>query len=188
MGTFFGGIDFSLPSHCLPPHFFTFLVNMPTNSPRITTTIITIAYTLDTILTKYHPLIPWLAMRQNNRQSMRLGDIIGFEQVHGPAFRDQETQVYGHITGISHFVQGFVIVMASLDPQAQVFKAFGSRIYVAIPRQWISLSFRRSVLYRLAYRSLPIPRFLHLLDRSHGVYQLKRLNNDIEGSRTVPQV
>jgi hypothetical protein len=158
---------------------------MPTITSRVTSIYITIAYTLDTILSKYHPLIPWLAMRQNNQQSIRLGDIIGFERIHGPAFRDQQPPVYGRISGISHFVQGFVIVMASMDPQT--FKAFDSLIYVAIPRQWFSLSFRPSMIYRLTLKSLPIPRFLHLLDRSHGVYQLGRLKDDIEGARTVPQ-
>lgn len=159
---------------------------MPTFTSRITTIYITIAYTLDTILSKYHPLIPWLAMRQNNHQSIRLGDIVGFEQVHGPAFHEQQPPVYGRLSGVSHCVQGFVIVMASMDPQT--FKAFNSLIYVAIPRQWISLPFRPSVIYRLAYKSLPIPRFLHLLDRSHGVYQSRRLKEDTEGSRTVTQV
>ena len=159
---------------------------MPAITSRVTSTYITIAYTLDTILSQCHPLIPWLVMRQNNHQRIRRGDIIGFERVHGPAFCDQQSPIYGHITGISHFVQGFVIVMASMDPQT--FKAFNSLIYVAIPRHWISLSFRLSIIYHLSYKSLPIPRFLHLLDRSHGVYQLGRMKEDIEGSRTVPPV
>lgn len=157
---------------------------MPAITSRVTSIYITIAYTLDTILSQCHPLIPWLAMRQNNQQRIRLGDIIGFERVHGPAFCNQPSPVYGHITGISHFVQGFVIVMASVDPQT--FKAFNSLVYVAIPRHWISLPFRLSIIYHLSYKSLPIPRFLHLLDRSHGVYQLGRMKEDIEGSRTVP--
>ena len=126
-------------------------------------------YTLDTILSKYHPLIPWLAMRQNNQQNIQLGNIIGFERAHGLAFCDQQPPVYGHIFGISHFVQGFVIVMASMD--RQTFKAFDSLIYVAIPRRWFSLSFCPSIIYRLSLKSLPIPQFLHLLDHSHRVYQ-----------------
>lgn len=144
---------------------------------------ITIAYTLDTILSKYHPLVPWLAMRQNNHQLIRLGAVIGFEHIHGPAFYNQQQPIYGRISGISHFVQGFIIVTASMDPQS--FKAFGSQIFVAIPRKWFSLPLLSAFKYRLTYKSLSQPRFLHLLERSHGVYQLNRLKKVTEGSRTV---
>lgn len=156
---------------------------MPAPTTQIISIYITIAYTLDTILSKYHPLIPWLAMRQNNCQSIRLGTIIGFEHVHGPAFHNQQPPIYGRISSISHFVQGFIIITASMD--ARTFKAFGSQIYVAIPRQWFSLPLLSAFNYRLTYKSLPQPRFLHLLNQSHGVYQLNRLKEDIEGSRTV---
>lgn len=156
---------------------------MPTSTAQITSIYITIAFTIDTILSKYHPLIPWLAMRQNNHQSIQLGAIIGFEHIHGPAFHNQ--QIYGRISSISHFVQGFVFVTASMDPQT--FKAFGSHIYVAIPRQWFSLPLLSALSYRLTYKSLPQPRFLHLLDRSHGVYRLNHLKKEIEGSRTVQE-
>ena len=174
-----------LSNHHLQLHPTLSLLNMLTITSRVTSIYITITYTLDTMLSQYHPLITWLAMRQNNQQSIWLGDIIGFERIHGPAFCDQQPPVYGRISGISHFVQGFVIVMASMDPQT--FKAFDSLIYVAIPRRWFSLSFRPSMIYCLTLKSLPIPQFLHLLDCSHGFYQLGCLKDDIEGARTVPQ-
>lgn len=159
---------------------------MSTSTTRITSIYITIAYTLDTILSKYHPLVPWLAMRQNNHQSIRLGDVIGFEYVYGPSFYNQQQPIYGRISSISHFVQGFIIVMASTNPQT--FKAFGSQIYVAIPRQWFSLPLLSAFRYRLTHKSLLQPRFLHLLDQSHGVYQSNRFKENIEGSRTVQKV
>jgi hypothetical protein len=152
----------------------------------MTSTYFTIAFTIDTLLSLYNPLIPWLAVRQNNQTPIRLGDIVGFEHAHGPAFHAQPFPMYGRICGISHFVQGFVIVMASMDPQT--FKVFNSTIYIAIPRQWIILPFKSALIYRLSYRSLPTPRFLHLLDPSHGVYQSDRLEEHLEGSRTVKKV
>src|ERR1700679_1837183 len=69
-----------------------------------------------------------------------------------------------------------------------VFKIFNSTIYIAIPRQWMALPLKSALKYRLSYRSLPTPRFLHLLDWSHGVYQSDRLEEHLEGSRTVHQV
>src|ERR1700735_3857617 len=89
--------------------------------------------------------------------------------------------MFGRICAISHFVQGFVIMMASVDPQT--FKAFKLTIYIAIPRHWITLSFRQSINYQLSYQSLPRPRFLHLLDPSHGVYLSDRLQEGIKESR-----
>ena len=94
--------------------------------------------------------------------------------------------MYGCICAISQFVQGFVIMMVSVD--LQMFKAFESTIYIAIPRHWITLPLKQSIIYRLSYRSLPKPRFLHLLDPWHGVYQSIRLQDKIEGSRTVKKV
>ena len=158
---------------------------MSTTICNITSTYLTIAYTIDTLLSAYHPLIPWLAMRQSNRTPLQLGYTIGFEYVHGPPFRDQKFPVFGHISAISHFVQGFVILMVSMDPQA--FKTFQSTIYVAIPRSWINLPTLPSLRYRLAYRSLSTPRFHHLLDPTHGVYQSKRLEDRIQGSRTIQE-
>jgi hypothetical protein len=125
-------------------------------------------------------------MRQSNQIPIQLGQVIGLEYAHGPAFSAQPLPMYGRICGISHFVQGFVIVMASMDPQT--FKVFNSTIYIAIPRQWIILPFKSALIYRLSYRSLPTPRFLHLLDPSHGVYQSNRLEEHLEGSRTVKKV
>jgi len=149
----------------------------------MTSMYFTIAYTIDTLLSSYNPLITWLAMRQSNQIPIRLGDIVGFEHAHGPAFPAQPVPMYGHICSISYFVQGFIVVMASMDPQT--FKAFNSTIYIAIPRQWIMLPFKSALIYRLSYRSLPTPRFFHLLDPSHGVYQSDRLEGYLEGSRTV---
>lgn len=110
---------------------------MPAATRQVASIYITVAYTLDTVLSKYHPLIPWLAIRQNNHYPIQLGAIIGFEHIHGPSFYDQQQPTYGHISSISHFIQGFVILITSIDPQ--MFRAFGSQIYVAIPRQWYSL-------------------------------------------------
>ena len=149
----------------------------------MTSTYFTIAYTIDTLLSLYNPLIPWLAIQQNNRIPIRLGNIVGFEHAHGPAFHTQPFPMYGCICSISYFVQGFVVMMASMDPKT--FKTFNSTIYIAIPRQWIILLFKSALIYRLSYRSLPTPRFLHLLDPSHGVYQSDRLEEYLEGSRTV---
>ena len=170
----------SLPLYFLP------ISSMPTSASSTISVYFTIAYTIDTILSSYHPLIPWLAMRQNNCTPIRLGDIVGLEHTHGPSFHAQPSPMYGRICRISHFVKGFVIVMASMDPQ--VFKIFNSTIYIAIPRQWMALPLKSALKYRLSYRSLPTPRFLHLLDWSHGVYQSDRLEEHLEGSRTVHQV
>jgi hypothetical protein len=159
---------------------------MPSPVSTSTPTYLSISYTIDTLLSAYHPLIPWLAMRQSNKVPLRLGSTVGFEYVHGPPFCDQKFPVYGHISAISHFVQGFVIVMVSMDPQA--FKSFQSTIYVAIPRSWINLPTLSSIRYRLAYRSLSAPRFNHLLDPTHGVYRSERLEDSIPGSRTIQEV
>ena len=149
----------------------------------MTSTYFTIAHTNDTLLSLYNPLIPWLAIQQNNRIPIRLGNIIGFEHAHGPAFHTQPFPMYGRICSISYFVQGFAVVMASMDPQS--FKAFNSTIYIAIPHQWIILPFKSALIYQLSYQSLPTPRFLHLLDPLHGVYQSDCLEGYLEGSRTV---
>src|ERR1700678_4815708 len=93
----------SLPLHFLP------ISSMPTSASSV---YFTIAYTIDTILSSYHTLIPWLTMRQNNCTPIWLGDIVGLEHTHGPSFHAQPSPMYGHICRISHFVKGFVIVMA----------------------------------------------------------------------------
>ena len=156
---------------------------MPTSSPANTLVYLSIANTIDTLLSCHHPLIPWLALRQSNRSPLRLGQTIGLEHVHRCSFLAQPLPIFGRICAVSHFVQGFVIVMASVDPQT--FKAFESTIYIAIPRQWIILPLRPSIIYRLSYQSLPRPQFLHLLDPTHGVYRSDRLTDNIEGSRTI---
>jgi len=159
---------------------------MSSPSPINISVYLSIANTVDTLLSCYHPLIPWLAMRQSDHSPLRLGQTIGLEHIHGLSFPTQPLPMFGRICAVSHFVQGFVIVMASVDPQT--FKAFESTIYIAIPRHWITLSFRQSINYRLSYQSLPRPRFLHLLDPSHGVYRSDRLQDEIKGSRSVKKV
>ena len=160
----------------------------PTSSPSPINILVylSIAHTINTLLSCYHPLIPWLAMRQSDHSPLQLGQTIGLEHIHGPSFPTQPLPMFGHICAISHFVQGFVIVMASVDPQT--FKVFESTIYIAIPRHWITLSFRQSINYRLSYQSLPRPQFLHLLDPSHGVYRSDHLQDKIKGSRSVKKV
>jgi hypothetical protein len=159
---------------------------MPSSSTADNLVYLSIAYTLDMLLSCPHPLIPWLAIRQSNCSSLQIGQKIGLEHTHGLPFSAQPLPIFGRICAVSHLVQGFVIVMASVDPQT--FKAFESTIYIAIPRQWISLPLRSAVIYRLAYRSLPKPRFLHLLDPSHGVYRSRCLEENIKGSRMVKKV
>lgn len=155
-------------------------------SPHNVSVYISIANTLDTLLSCHHPLIPWLAMRQSNHSPLRIGQTIGMEYTHGPLFADQTLPMYARICGISYFVQGFVIVMASVDPQSV--KSFESTIQIAIPRQWISLPFLSAVNYRLFYQSLSQPRFIHLLKPSHAVHRHQCFQVNIAGSRTVKKV
>jgi hypothetical protein len=159
---------------------------MSTSTPTNVSVYLSIANTVDTLLSFYHPRIPWLAMRQSNDSPLQMGQQIGLEHVHGNSFVNQSLPMYGRICAISRFVQGFVIMMVSVDPQT--FKAFESTIYLAIPRHWINLPIKQSIIYRLSYRSLPKPRFLHLLDPGHGVYQSVRLQDKIKGSRSVKKV
>jgi hypothetical protein len=142
-------------------------------------TRLTIAYTINNFLTIYHPFIPWLAIRQNNRLQLRIGQDIEIELAYGLPFRDQEMHLYGHIHGISHYVQGFVIVIVNMDPQV-----FPSAIYIAIPCQWFNLPFLSAISYRISHRTLPIPGFNHLLDPTHMIHQSDVLAEVIEGSRT----
>src|SRR5882757_4074086 len=110
---------------------------MPTSSPANVSVYLSITYTIDTLLSFYHPRTPWLAMQQSNHSPMQIGQQIGLEYTHELSFLAQPLPMYGCICAISHFVQGFVIVMASVDPQT--FKAFKSTIYITIPHQWITL-------------------------------------------------
>ncbi|KAF8803409.1 hypothetical protein BYT27DRAFT_7195707 [Phlegmacium glaucopus] len=96
-------------------------------------TMLSIVFTIDMLLSIYHPFVPWLLV---------------FDHIFGPSF--QEWPVYGCISYISHYVQGFVIVVVAMDQ-----KVFPSAIYLAIPRSWISLSPLSSLIYLLSYHSLP---------------------------------
>jgi hypothetical protein len=87
--------------------------------------------------------------------------------------------LYGHIHSISHYVQGFVIIIVNMDPQV-----FPSAIYIAIPRQWINLPFLSAIFYCISHQTLPRPRFNHLLDPTHMIHQSDVLAEVIEGSRT----
>jgi hypothetical protein len=179
----------SLPS-CSQPSSQIYLpspsIAMPSSSTADNLVYLSIAYTLDMLLSCPHPLIPWLAIRQSNCSLLRIGQKIGLEHAHGLPFSAQSLPIFGRICAVSHLVQGFVIVMASVDPQT--FKAFKSTIYIAIPRQWITIPLRPAFTYQFAYRSLPKPRFLHLLDPSHEIYRMRCLQEDITGSRMAKKV
>src|ERR1700678_3470249 len=79
------------------PLYFLSISSMLTSASSTISVYFTIAYTIDTILSSYHPLIPWLAMRQNNCTPIRLGDIVGLEHTHGPSFHAQPSPMYGRI-------------------------------------------------------------------------------------------
>lgn len=139
--------------------------------------MLTIVYTIDLILSVYHPFIPWLALCQHDQTPIRIGHRLAFQQVYGPTF--QQRPIYGRISHISHYIQGFVIVVVAMDPQS-----FASAIYLAIPRSWITLSPLSSIIYRLSYHSLPTSaRFTHFLDPSHPVYQSEHLMTRPHGSQ-----
>jgi hypothetical protein len=127
-------------------------IAMPTLSTANVLVYLSIVNTLDTLLSCHHPLIPWLAMQQSNCSLLRIGQQIGLEYTHGTPFLAQPLPMYGCICAISHFVQGFVIVMASVDPQTfKAFKAFKLTIYIAIPRQWITLPLHTAIIYQLSH-------------------------------------
>ena len=117
-------------------------------------------------------------MRQNNQTRLHLGQTIGFEFINGTSFLNQSPRICGIVHSISHYVQGFVIVIISMDPQV-----FRSAIYLAIPCHWITLPPLSALYYWLAYHSLPTPPFNHLLDQSHVAYQSDQLQHHLEGSR-----
>src|SRR6202046_5694183 len=56
---------------------------MSSPSPINISVYLSIANTVDTLLSCYHPLIPWLAMRQSDHSPLRLGQTIGLEHIHG---------------------------------------------------------------------------------------------------------
>ena len=126
-------------------------------------TTLSIIYTIDMILSIYHPFIPWLVIQQSDHSTIRIGHRLAFDRIYGPSF--QERPVYGHISYISHYVKGFVIVVVAMDPQV-----FPSAIYLAIPRSWITLSPLSSIIYLLSYHSLPKPTFTWYLNPSHHLY------------------
>ena len=126
-------------------------------------TTLSIIYTINMILSIYHPFIPWLAIQQSNQSTICISHRLAFDHIYGPSF--QERPVYGHISYISHYVKGFVIVVVAMDPQV-----FPSAIYLAIPHSWISLSPLASLIYHLSYHSLPKPTFTWYLNPSHHLY------------------
>ena len=141
-------------------------------------TRLSIVYTIDTLLTIYLPNVPWLAMRQNNHQSICVGQNIEIEQVYGPAFPKQKQHTYGHIQEVSHYVKGFIVFIVKMDP-----KAFSSAIYLAVPRSWVRLGPISSIVYRLWYRSLPEPKFVHFMDPTHPIHCSDGLISSPPGTR-----
>ncbi|KAF8797728.1 hypothetical protein BYT27DRAFT_7204143 [Phlegmacium glaucopus] len=126
-------------------------------------TMLSIIYTIDMLLNIYHPFVPWLAIQQSDQSTIHIGHQLTFDHIFGPSF--QERPVYGHISYISHYVKGFVIVVVAMDPQV-----FPSAILLAIPRSWIALSPLSSIIYLLSYHSLPKPSFTQYLRPSHPLY------------------
>ncbi|KAF8799654.1 hypothetical protein BYT27DRAFT_7181031 [Phlegmacium glaucopus] len=126
-------------------------------------TMLSIVFTIDMLLSIYHPFVPWLVIQQSDQSTIRVGHRLAFDRILGPSF--QERPLYGRINYISHYVQGFVIVVVAMDPQV-----FPSAIYLAIPRSWISLSPLSSLIYLLSYHSLPKPSFTRYLKPSHPLY------------------
>ncbi|KAF8815869.1 hypothetical protein BYT27DRAFT_7188811 [Phlegmacium glaucopus] len=126
-------------------------------------TMLSIVFTIDMLLSIYHPFVPWLVIQQSHQSTIRVGHRLAFDRILGPSF--QERPLYGRINYISHYVQGFVIVVVAMDPQV-----FPSAIYLAIPRSWISLSPLSSLIYLLSYHSLPKPSFTRYLKPSHPLY------------------
>ncbi|KAF8812619.1 hypothetical protein BYT27DRAFT_7182581, partial [Phlegmacium glaucopus] len=126
-------------------------------------TMLSIVFTIDMLLSIYHPFVPWLVIQQSDQSTIRTGHRLAFDRILGPSF--QERPLYGRINYISHYVQGFVIVVVAMDPQV-----FPSAIYLAIPHSWISLSPLSSLIYLLSYHSLPKPSFTWYLKPSHPLY------------------
>ena len=142
----------------------------------MSTTHLAIIYTIDELLTIYHPLVPWLVLWQSDHTQLWIGQHITVENVYGPTFA--ERPIYGCIWEVSHFMKGFVIVIVAMDPPS-----FRSAIYLAIPHSWFALGPLLSLTYRLSFCSLSPPRFIHYLDPSHVVYVTDCLWESPEGSR-----
>ncbi|KAF8805369.1 hypothetical protein BYT27DRAFT_7193107 [Phlegmacium glaucopus] len=126
-------------------------------------TMLSIVFTINMLLSIYHPFIPWLVIQQSDQSTIRIGHRLAFDRILGPSF--QERPLYGHINYISHYVKGFVIIVVAKDPQV-----FPSAIYLAIPRSWIALSPLSSIIYLLSYHSLPKPSFTWYMKPSHPLY------------------
>ncbi|KAF8801920.1 hypothetical protein BYT27DRAFT_7197633 [Phlegmacium glaucopus] len=126
-------------------------------------TMLSIIFTIDMLLNIYHPFVPWLAIQQSDQSTIRISHRLVFDRIFGPSF--QEWPLYGRINYISHYVQGFVIVVVAMDPQV-----FPSAFYLAIPCSWISLSPLSSLIYLLSYHSLPKPSFTRYMKPSHPLY------------------
>ncbi|KAF8808697.1 hypothetical protein BYT27DRAFT_7188664 [Phlegmacium glaucopus] len=105
-------------------------------------TMLSIVFTIDMLLSIYHPFVPWLVIQQSDQSTIRIGHQLAFD----------------HIFGL-------VIIVVAMDPQV-----FPSAIYLAIPRSWISLSPLSSLIYLLSYNSLPKPSFTRYLKPSHPLY------------------
>ncbi|KAF8817353.1 hypothetical protein BYT27DRAFT_7247575 [Phlegmacium glaucopus] len=71
-------------------------------------TMLSIVFTIDMLLSIYHPFVPWLVIQQSNQSTIRISHRLAFDRILGPSF--QERPLYGRINYISHYVQGFVIV------------------------------------------------------------------------------
>ncbi|KAF8801290.1 hypothetical protein BYT27DRAFT_7198365, partial [Phlegmacium glaucopus] len=78
-------------------------------------TMLSIVFTIDMLLSIYHPFVPWLVIQQSDQSTIRIGHRLAFDRIFGPSF--QERPLYGRINYISHYVQGFVIVVVAMDPQ-----------------------------------------------------------------------
>ncbi|KAF8799235.1 hypothetical protein BYT27DRAFT_7202402 [Phlegmacium glaucopus] len=125
----------------------------------MSSTMLSIIYTIDMLLNIYHPFVPWLVIQQSDQSNIHIGHRLAFDRIYGPSF--QERPVYGRISYISHYVKGFVIVVVTF---------FASAIYLAIPRSWITLSPLSSLIYLLSYHSLPKPSFTRYPKPSHPLY------------------
>ncbi|KAF8800333.1 hypothetical protein BYT27DRAFT_7262979 [Phlegmacium glaucopus] len=65
-------------------------------------TMLSIVFTIDMLLSIYHPFVPWLAIQQSDQSTIRIGHRLAFDRIYGPSF--QEQPVYGRINYISHYV------------------------------------------------------------------------------------
>ncbi|KAF8815797.1 hypothetical protein BYT27DRAFT_7333767 [Phlegmacium glaucopus] len=71
----------------------------------MSSTMLSIIYTIDMLLNIYHLFVPWLVIQQSDQSTIRISHRLMFDHIYGPSF--QEQPVYGHISYISHYVKGF---------------------------------------------------------------------------------